>query len=97
MKIRTVKVENPKGYRTIRHMNAGVAANLDAYYRGEELKQINEIVSELVKFTDNLGVMEGLKAANDLVSESGNTDDIKAQIFKKYCEHTFEHKGIPTA
>lgn len=94
MKIRTVKVEQPKEYKTVRHMNAGLAANIDRYYRCEELKQINEIVSELVEFTNDLGIMESLTIANVLINESENTSEIKNKIFKKYCEIEFEQKGI---
>ena len=96
MKIKTVKVEPPKGYRHMRNMNAGIANNLMHYIISEEHKQIIEIVYELIDFTNDLNIIESLRIASVLVNESENTSEIKNQIFRKYCEIIFERKGLPT-
>lgn len=83
MTITTIKVNVPK---TIRHMNAGVAADFDRYYRNEESKQIDEVVKKLLSETSNMNYVDGVIHVYPIIDNSPNTESIKERIFKRYCE-----------
>lgn len=83
MTIATIKVNAPK---TMRHMNAGVAADFDRYYRNEESKQIDEVVRELLSETSSMNYVDGVIHVHPIIDNSPNTESIKERIFKRYCQ-----------
>lgn len=83
MTIATIKANAPK---TIRRMNAGVAADFDRYYRNEESRQIDEVVKILLSETSNMNYVDGVVHVHPIIDSSPNAESIKERIFKRYCE-----------
>jgi hypothetical protein len=67
-------------------MNAGVAAAFDRYYQGEESKQIDEVVKELLSETSSMNYVDGVVHVNPIINNSPNTESIKERIFRRYCQ-----------
>lgn len=86
MVINTVKAAPPKGYKAKRYMNAGMVSDLASYYRAEENEQIAAIVNGLLEATKAMSYKDGVIHIYPFVEESQNTKEIKARIFKRYCE-----------
>lgn len=86
MVVQTVRVQPPKGYKAKRYMNAGMVSDLSHYYRAEENEQIAAIVEGLIEATKGMSYKNGVVHIYPFVEESQNTNEIKARIFKRYCE-----------
>ena len=83
--ISTVKVANPKGYKTMFFINAGLASSIDNYHRVEESRQVTKIVEDLIKATKGMEYFEAVKFIYPSLKASDNREDIKTLILKRYC------------
>lgn len=51
---------------------------------------VNKIVKNLLVYTKNLSFVEGCSFVETIIQQSKNSDDIKNEIFRNYCERKYK-------
>lgn len=51
---------------------------------------VNKIVKNLLVYTKNLSFVEGCSFVETIIQQSKNSDEIKNEIFRNYCERKYK-------